>query len=88
MKNKRFDDLQRWRMEQLSKYGGYSVRFIAAMIFDRSVDKVTPAQRARVASYLTRHELKLRDWRDGRLPQARAYADQALTGFKRGKRTA
>lgn len=87
MKKRGFDDLQKWKMEQLAKYGGYSVRFIASAVYHRDLGKVTKAQCARIASYLTRHDLKLRDWRDGRLPQAKAYADQAL-GIKRKSRSA
>jgi hypothetical protein len=65
----KFNDLQQWRMKMMAAYGGFSHRFIAkAVLGDEE-------RHASVASWLHRMGVKVTDWRNGKIHQAKEHAD-------------
>ena len=71
---KRLDNLKKWRIEMLARFGGFSRRYIASEVFGSSLRHVNRGELACISSYLKRLGIKLRDWRDGLTIAAQAYA--------------
>ena len=68
------DDFAKWKIEQLAKFGGFSHRYIASIVFGKSLERILPAELASVAYVLHSREIHVTDWRNGITPQASAYA--------------
>jgi prephenate dehydrogenase len=87
MAKSRLDDLCKWQITQLAKFGGFSLRKIASTVFSKPLLRVTTQDMSCVAAFLSRNKIRLRDWRDGILPQAQALATKVSTKKKRRHRT-
>lgn len=70
----RLDKLAQWQAMNLGRRGGFSHRFIAALVFHKLIEKVSDEERACIASFLHRNDIKVTWWRDGRTANADAYA--------------
>lgn len=66
----RLDDLAKWRIAQMVKFGGFSRKLIASMVFDKPLHRVTSQDVSCIGSFMTRNNLHVRDWRDGLSAQA------------------
>ena len=79
----RLDKLQVWKVCQLGRFGGFAHRFIASLVFDIPLKRVTPDETACISSCLHRHGIKVMDWRSGLTAQAENYAQIHITPKKR-----
>lgn len=79
---RRLDDLKKWRIEMLAKFGGFSQRYIASVVFGNHFNTVEPEEIRCVSSYLSRLGIKLRDWRNGFSVSAQSYAKEVSTPKK------
>ena len=79
---KRLDDLKKWRIEMLAKFGGFSRRYIAAQVFGSAINRADRGELACISGYLRRLGIKLRDWRDGLTVAAQTYATDVSTPKK------
>lgn len=68
------NDFQKWKIELLGKYGGFSYAYIAATIFEKSLYKVTEKEVRLVGAWLYKNKIRVTDWRDARTSQAQMYA--------------
>jgi len=83
---KRLDDIKKWKAENLAKFGGFSHKFIASLIFQKPIDRVTDKERACIASYLCRHDIRISDWRNGKTVSARQYAREKVSSRRERER--
>lgn len=73
-RKKRLDDLKKWRIEMLARFGGFSRRYIAAMVFGNPFEDVPEQDIACVSRHLYNANIQLKTWRNGKSPLAVAYA--------------
>ena len=71
---KRLDDLKKWRIEMLARFGGFSRRYIASEVFGSSLKGASKSELVCISSYIKRIGVRLRDWRDGLTISAQAHA--------------
>jgi hypothetical protein len=79
----RLDKLQIWKVCQLGRFGGFAHRFIASLVFDKPLKRVTPNDTRCISSCLQRNGIKVMDWRSGLTAQAENYAQSHITPKKR-----
>lgn len=82
----RLDDFIRWKITQLAKYGGFSHRYIASLVFEKPFGRVSAQEVACVAGYLSRHKIRVSDWRRGKTAQASSFAQKAIKPKQKDKR--
>lgn len=63
------DKFEKWRTEQLANFG-FSHKYIASLVFQIPIDKITEKQYRQVANYLLRNSIKLTDFRNGKTQQS------------------
>jgi hypothetical protein len=80
---RRLDALQKWQILNLGRRGGFSHRFIAAMVFKKKITKVTDSEHSCVSSHLHRNAVKVTHWRDGVTVSAQVYAQARMTPRKK-----
>jgi hypothetical protein len=83
---KHLNDVAKWRIERLATNGGFSISYIAEYALGTAQTDMSFAarhQRAAVASYLCRCNLRLTDWRRGATAIARVHAAAAVKKRKR-----
>ena len=73
-RKKRLDDLKKWRIEMLAKFGGFSRRYIASVVFGNPFEVVPLPDIACVSRHLHNSNIQLKNWRNGKSPVASAYA--------------
>ena len=73
-RRRRIDDFSKWKIEQLGKFGGFSHRYIASLIFEKSLNRVTMNEIHTISYHLHASKVKVTDWRNGRTPQSAEYA--------------
>ena len=79
-------ELKKFQIENLAKFGGFSYRFIASIVFAKPIARVTKNEIASVASYCSRHGIRLSDWRNGKSPSALIHAQKVSRPKRRDKR--
>ena len=79
----RLDKLQMWQVCQLGKFGGFAHKFIASLVLDKPLNRVTNNETRCVSSCLQRNRIKVMDWRFGITPQAQDYASKHVAPKKR-----
>jgi hypothetical protein len=77
-RKKRLDDIKKWKAEMLAKFGGFSVKYIASLVFEKPIGRVTERERACIASFLSREGIRLTDWRNGKTVQSMNYAKDQI----------
>lgn len=65
--------VQKARIELFAVNGGFSMKFIASLVFNTSFGDVTTEEKRRVSAYLSANKIRLRDWRNGVSNEARAH---------------
>jgi hypothetical protein len=83
---KRLDDIRKWKAESLAKFGGFSHRFIASLVFEKTMGRVTVKEVACISSFLSRSGIKVSDWRNGNTVQASRYAKDQVRPKKERER--
>jgi hypothetical protein len=84
---RRLDDIKKWRIEMLGRYGGFSRKFIMRQVFG-----VEPGDMEELAylSCISRHlrecGVRLWDWRNGVSPVAQHYAKDVSTPKRKTRR--
>jgi hypothetical protein len=76
MAKRRLDDFTKWKIEMLARFGGFAHRYIASVIFEKPLGRVTINEIRVVSGFLHRNKMKVSDWRRGRTPMAVAYAQK------------
>lgn len=69
-------DLKKWQIESLAKFGGFSYRYIASIVFEKPIGRVTRNEVSSVAGYCSRMGIRLSDWRNGRTASAKNHAEK------------
>ena len=82
-KRLRIDNLAAWQICQLGRFGGFSHRYIASLVFSKPLGRVTRNDTNCVSSCLHRHDCKVTDWRNGLTAQASEYAAKHVRPKKR-----
>lgn len=77
------DDIKKWRIEMLAKFGGFSRRYIASQVFGAAFNAVTPGEIASVSGFLSRQKIRLSTWRNGFSIAAQSYAKDVSKPKKR-----
>ena len=79
-------ELKKFQIENLAKFGGFSYRFIASIVFAKPIGRVTKNEISSVASYCSRNGIRLSDWRNGRNPTAISHAEKVSRPKSRDRR--
>ena len=83
---KRLDDIKKWKAENLAKFGGFSHKFIASLVFQKPIERVTEKERGCIASYLCRNGIRISDWRNGQTVPSRQYAREHTSSQRERER--
>lgn len=83
---KRLDDLIKWRIEMLAKFGGFSHKYIASIVFDTTFGRVDKLKTQCISGFLSRQGIRLSNWRNGFSTQSQVYSKQISRPKKAKKR--
>jgi len=81
----RLNDVVKFQITALAKFG-FSHRFLAAMVFHKTLAQVSDGEIASVSGYCHRRRIRVSDWRNGLTALARQYATRGMKPPKKKKR--
>lgn len=81
----KLDDIQREKARLLATVGGFSHKYIAAVLYNKPFGKVTELQHKRVTAFLSYNKISVMQWRNGATFQAQAFANNVLKPSKVNK---
>jgi len=78
MNNNRFNELIAWQILQLAKHGGFSHKYIAALVLGKKFDNITKYEKGKIARTCYKDGVLITNYRNGLTSSSQLYAKSLL----------